>query len=225
MTYHYADSQNKPVGPFTEVELQELYRRGAIKEKTYVFKEGESNWRPFDSLGFLPLPLAVAPRGTASQPLTLRTNPAQQLTVTAQTTRCPFCAEEIIAAAKKCKHCGEFLDPVLRAQQEAATQARTAQPVININNHNNSSATVTHPHAMLVANPKSGLVAALLNLLIPGVGYMYCGRPILGIFVMFWAFALLVGTHGIAAIIVYPVVFIDGFLAAGRANRRRVIVV
>ncbi len=24
--------------------------------------------------------------------------------------RCPFCAEEILAAARKCKHCGEFLD-------------------------------------------------------------------------------------------------------------------
>lgn len=27
-----------------------------------------------------------------------------------QTTPCPFCAEPIQAAARKCKHCGEFLD-------------------------------------------------------------------------------------------------------------------
>src|SRR5687768_11693359 len=26
-----------------------------------------------------------------------------------EVTRCPWCAEEILAAAKKCKHCGEFL--------------------------------------------------------------------------------------------------------------------
>jgi hypothetical protein len=26
-----------------------------------------------------------------------------------QTVRCPWCAEEILAAAKKCKHCGEYL--------------------------------------------------------------------------------------------------------------------
>lgn len=31
---------------------------------------------------------------------------------------CPFCAEEIKIDAKKCKHCGEFLDPVMRARRE-----------------------------------------------------------------------------------------------------------
>lgn len=27
-----------------------------------------------------------------------------------ETTRCPYCGEEILAVAKKCKHCGEWLD-------------------------------------------------------------------------------------------------------------------
>ncbi len=31
---------------------------------------------------------------------------------------------------------------------------------------------------------KSGFVAALLNLFIPGAGYMYCGNIILGLFVL-----------------------------------------
>lgn len=39
-----------------------------------------------------------------------------------QTRRCPFCAEEILAAAKKCKHCGEFLDGRSRAARAAPAQ-------------------------------------------------------------------------------------------------------
>lgn len=38
---------------------------------------------------------------------------------------CDFCGEAIQLAAKKCKHCGETLDPVLRAKEEA-TRARHA---------------------------------------------------------------------------------------------------
>jgi hypothetical protein len=32
---------------------------------------------------------------------------------------CPFCAEPVRAEAKKCKHCGETLDPAMRAAEEA----------------------------------------------------------------------------------------------------------
>ena len=28
--------------------------------------------------------------------------------------RCPYCSEVILSEAKKCKHCGEFLDPALK---------------------------------------------------------------------------------------------------------------
>lgn len=36
------------------------------------------------------------------------------------TIACPFCAEQIQPAAKKCRHCGEILDAVMRKQQEGA---------------------------------------------------------------------------------------------------------
>jgi DNA-directed RNA polymerase subunit RPC12/RpoP len=42
---------------------------------------------------------------------------------------CPLCSERILATAKKCKHCGEMLDPQLRAPVEpAAPSAVAAQP-------------------------------------------------------------------------------------------------
>jgi hypothetical protein len=40
-----------------------------------------------------------------------------------ETRPCPFCGEPILAIAKKCKHCGEMLDPALRAAAEAMRYA------------------------------------------------------------------------------------------------------
>jgi predicted RNA-binding Zn-ribbon protein involved in translation (DUF1610 family) len=39
---------------------------------------------------------------------------------------CDFCGEQVLATAKKCKHCGETLDPALRAADEAKRLAKAA---------------------------------------------------------------------------------------------------
>jgi TM2 domain-containing membrane protein YozV len=71
------------------------------------------------------------------------------------TTQCPYCAEVIAAEAKKCKHCGEFLDPTLR-------QERTAPQVPQ----------------QKAWNPGT---AAVLSFVIPGTGQMYKGRILAGL--------------------------------------------
>ena len=43
------------------------------------------------------------------------------------TKRCPFCAEVILAAARKCKHCGEFLDEAARPPK-ATKRPRRPEP-------------------------------------------------------------------------------------------------
>lgn len=66
---------------------------------------------------------------------------------------CPFCAENINAKAKKCKHCGEILDIVLRVAEEAKSS----------NNNQNVSVNVVTDKP-LVFNEKEKSVGFLLSI-------------------------------------------------------------
>ena len=67
---------------------------------------------------------------------------------------------------------------------------------------------------------KSGAVAVVLNFFIPGAGYMYCGNIILGLAAMFITLVVAVVSMGIGMVIMTPILIIDGFLAADRANKQ-----
>ncbi len=224
MNYHYADSENQVIGPITDDELHALYRSGTITEDTNIFPEGDTDWRPYRSIAPLP-----APPSRSLVPLTALSRIQQvyetSTPVAAATQKCPFCAEDISVSAKKCKHCGEILDVALRAAEEAKRANATPMVFMNAGGAASSAAASnSRPSVVVIGNRKSGLVAAFLNLLIPGLGYMYCGRILLGCFVLVLTVALVTATAGIAAVFLYPIFIIDGFLAAGRANRQMVVV-
>lgn len=55
----------------------------------------------------------------------------QSATDRSELAECPFCAEPILFKARKCKHCGEMLDPTLRAAAEAQRSPAGVQ-IINM---------------------------------------------------------------------------------------------
>ncbi|MEW6167903.1 MAG: hypothetical protein AB1651_09435 [Pseudomonadota bacterium] len=72
---------------------------------------------------------------------------------------------------------------------------------------------------LIESRKKSGGIAALLNLFLPGAGYMYCGRWFLGLIAFAFTVTLFVLSWGFAAIGLVLMLVIDGFLCAGRHNR------
>jgi len=63
---------------------------------------------------------------------------------------------------------------------------------------------------------KSGALAAFLNAILPGVGYMYCGMWIMGILVLLTGWFFIWITLGF----MWLIFVIDGFLAARRYNKK-----
>ena len=81
------------------------------------------------------------------------------------TVKCPYCQEDIASGAKKCKHCGEILDPTMREMELLKSKAAQG-PVIISNNNNNNNNNGNNPNFV----PKSRLVYILLALFFGGLG-------------------------------------------------------
>ncbi|OQW31457.1 MAG: hypothetical protein A4E20_04005 [Nitrospira sp. SG-bin2] len=73
---------------------------------------------------------------------------------------------------------------------------------------------------LVESRKKSGGVAALLNLFLPGAGYIYCNNWLIGIVAFFFVITVFVLSFGFAAVFLVLMLVIDGFLCAKRYNKK-----
>lgn len=128
----------------------------------------------------------------------------------------------LTAPARFCTKCGR---PTPASDPACPYCNPSVRDQLNIGVSVSSGEDTSRAKLQYEAEKKSGWLAAFLNLIFPGAGYAYCGRWILGVFVFLLFVALWAGALDLwlpAPIIWFgllPIVFIDGFLAAGRYNK------
>lgn len=124
----------------------------------------------------------------------------------ATTKKCPFCAEEILADAAKCKHCGEWLNQKhkfdceiidrngkkLKWWFEAFDEEAVKAHVKNKGWQLVSIEMRKEPKEVVVRNNKNPGVALLLSFIMPGFGQWYNGQAgkgfafLIGFWILVW---------------------------------------
>ena len=105
------------------------------------------------------------------------------------TQNCPFCGEEILATAKKCKHCGEWFEE--KSQTKVAENTPTVKPLeIPKSEQNVQGQTIIVNQSPQHRSNGTGTAGFILALL----GLCFCWTPILNW--ILWALGLLLSFIG-----------------------------
>jgi hypothetical protein len=117
----------------------------------------------------------------------------------------------VLAKARKCKHCGETLDVVLRAAQESERASRRGRGDVNVQQR------VRVEVSRGYAAPKSVLVALILSFLFGPLGMLYA--TVTGAIIMFLAnLILIIPTFGFILLLTWPVGMIWSCVAVNEHN-------
>ncbi|WP_437229465.1 zinc ribbon domain-containing protein [Planctomicrobium sp. SH661] len=176
----FINTGSRILGPLSMGQIESLQARGRLKAD-YILSKDKKTWQTVGEFFSAAEPAAarLAHSIPAFQSEATEELPRNVHSSKSPTMRCPYCAESISTEAKKCRHCGEFLDPSLRAANQ------TLQLI-------GSSREPNVP-------PKSDLVAGCLGFLLGPVGLWYKGQWAAGFAWIVMAILLCISTGGLAA--------------------------
>ncbi|MDM8556143.1 NINE protein [Desulfococcaceae bacterium HSG7] len=119
--------------------------------------------------------------------------------------QCPFCSEEVLSSAKKCKHCGELLDFALRTAEQALKSVDKQSTTVFMNSATSAAATNVTGNEKVISGDKKKNTAALLAIFLGGFGAhkFYHGNWGLGILYIVFCWTSISGFIGLIEGIIY----------------------
>jgi hypothetical protein len=144
------------------------------------------------------------------------------------TKECPYCAEIIKTAARKCRHCGELLDDLrLRPPRISDTDPQRYRSAIDDlsvmpsqqDRHRQTEKNFGESGSARMITPSSPakdplLMALLSGCCIAGLGHIILGQTTKGIVFLLANIVLAVITAGVAVLFTWPLMGIDAYLVA-----------